>query len=379
MSRKTFIESVGATCTNWQWSWSFINSNERFIVFGAWDRNTEGTKTLIFSKEWQFNAHGKKTKGYPQSREHIRLIENENYKLMTFPMKYSDARKGEDGIGPAKIEGFTPVLSERTLTKIGNAWYAADNSDASSLAEELSPRNPDWSEDEIILALDAYISAKPKDLQKTSREVSALSGLLRKRFQQMGVTGRDTLRNIAGVYMKLQNIKAHDPEYLARGKRGLSAGNQREQRVWEHFAARPAELHACAEQLRLFIRANIQVGDIADDDGMESEGRLLMRVHKTYERSRANRKKKLLHFQKLNNGRVFCECCAFDFERAYGERGRGFIECHHALPVSRLVPNQRLSLSDLRLLCANCHRMIHVSHPWLGVEELAAALETRKS
>ncbi len=40
MSRKEFIESVDATCKNWQWSWSFINETERFIVFGAWDRNT---------------------------------------------------------------------------------------------------------------------------------------------------------------------------------------------------------------------------------------------------------------------------------------------------------------------------------------------------
>ena len=84
MSRKTFIESVGATCKNWQWSWSFINSNEGFIAFGAWDRNTEGTKTLIFSEEWQSSApDGRKPPGYSQSREHIRLIENENYKLMT--------------------------------------------------------------------------------------------------------------------------------------------------------------------------------------------------------------------------------------------------------------------------------------------------------
>jgi len=182
----------------------------------------------------------------------------------------------------------------------------------------------------------------------------------------------------AGVYMKLQNIKAHDTEYPARGKRGLSSGNQREQQVWKDFTARPAELHPYAEKLRLFIQANIQVGDIADDDGMESEGRFLTRVHKSYERSSANRQKKLRDFQKLNNGRLFCECCAFDFERTYGKRGRGFIECHHAPPVSRLVPNQRLSLSDLRLLCANCHRMIHASRPWLSVEELAAALKTRK-
>ena len=89
-----------------------------------------------------------------------------------------------------------------------------------------APRNPDWEEDELVLALDAYLSAKPHDLQKNSPEVAELSTLLRKRFDQMGVVGEHTLRNIAGVYMKLQNLKAHDPEYLARGKRGLAAGHR---------------------------------------------------------------------------------------------------------------------------------------------------------
>lgn len=138
MSRKEFIESVGATCKNWQWSWSFINETKRFIIFGAWDRNTEGQKTLIFSDDWKFNALGKQNQGYKQSRDHIRLIEEDGFKLMTFPMKYSDARKDADGTGPAKIEGFTPILSERVLKRIGNSWYADDNSDSSTLAEEIS-------------------------------------------------------------------------------------------------------------------------------------------------------------------------------------------------------------------------------------------------
>jgi 5-methylcytosine-specific restriction protein A len=44
MSRKVFIESCGATCRNWQWSWSFVNESKRFVVFGVWDRrrNREG-------------------------------------------------------------------------------------------------------------------------------------------------------------------------------------------------------------------------------------------------------------------------------------------------------------------------------------------------
>ncbi len=57
---------------------------------------------------------------------------------MTFPMQYSDAKREDDDTGPAKIGGFTPKLTQKTLTKVGNAWYAADSSSDIPLAEELS-------------------------------------------------------------------------------------------------------------------------------------------------------------------------------------------------------------------------------------------------
>lgn len=51
-TRKAFIESLGATCRNWTWSWSFINERERKIIFGAWDINTSGGRALILSDDW---------------------------------------------------------------------------------------------------------------------------------------------------------------------------------------------------------------------------------------------------------------------------------------------------------------------------------------
>jgi len=136
MSRKTFIESRGATCNNWNWSWSFINESKRFIIFGAWDRLTKGRNAMIFSEDWKLTAQNQKSKGYSQSREHIRLIEEEGYRLMTFPMEPTED-SWQDG-ATAKIKRFTPVLTEKTLTRIGAVWYAADPDATISLAEELA-------------------------------------------------------------------------------------------------------------------------------------------------------------------------------------------------------------------------------------------------
>ena len=126
MSRKQFIESHGATCRHWQWSWSFINKKDKTIIFGAWDRMTEGNRCRIFSEGWQTNEKGRKLPGYEQSREHIRLIEEKGYQLKTFTQIYSDANKDKDGIGPAKIGGIIPKLTVKSLKREGSEWYASD-------------------------------------------------------------------------------------------------------------------------------------------------------------------------------------------------------------------------------------------------------------
>lgn len=52
-------------------------------------------------------------------------------------MVYSEANKDEDGIGPAKIEGFIPELTAKVLKKIGGNWYASDDAIGNILPEEI--------------------------------------------------------------------------------------------------------------------------------------------------------------------------------------------------------------------------------------------------
>jgi hypothetical protein len=102
------------------------------------------------------------------------------------------------------------------------------------------------------------------------------------------------------------------------------------------------------------------------------EGQPVLVQHVRRERSRRLRRKKI---EGAAAGGLRCEACGFDFSAAYGTRGAGFIECHHLIPVSELDPATPTSLDDLALLCANCHRMVHVRRPWLDVEGLKALLD----
>jgi 5-methylcytosine-specific restriction endonuclease McrA len=77
-----------------------------------------------------------------------------------------------------------------------------------------------------------------------------------------------------------------------------------------------------------------------------------------------------------------CRVCGFDFEIAYGDLGRGYIECHHLNPLSERSEQEwdeslKSSIADVAVLCANCHRMVHRRRPALSLDELKTAITER--
>ncbi|MBQ2616675.1 MAG: HNH endonuclease [Synergistaceae bacterium] len=77
----------------------------------------------------------------------------------------------------------------------------------------------------------------------------------------------------------------------------------------------------------------------------------------------------------LKGKQLKCEVCGFDFEKAYGKLGAGYIEVHHKKPVSEGVRMTDLN-NDLAMLCSNCHRMIHRGRDhMITVEELKGIVD----
>lgn len=70
---------------------------------------------------------------------------------------------------------------------------------------------------------------------------------------------------------------------------------------------------------------------------------------------------------------TICAVCGFSFEQEFGEIGKDYIEVHHLKPVAQFASSPvRIvnPIADLRPVCANCHRMLHMRNPPLSVEEL---------
>lgn len=125
MSRAEFMRSMGATCKNDYWSWSFIDETNKRIIFGAWEdlRSADGKKVLILSQNWRVDADGYKKPGFSQSIEHIEKILYEGYRLYTFSQtRHEKTTAG----GSARIKHFERKIVPKYLTKKDGDWYATD-------------------------------------------------------------------------------------------------------------------------------------------------------------------------------------------------------------------------------------------------------------
>jgi len=232
-------------------------------------------------------------------------------------------------------------------------------------------RNPTWQRDELILALDLYFRLGRRVPDDTDSEVVALSELLNALPIHSDRPDEQRFRNPNGVALKLANFRA-----LEQPGRGMSRGGRGDREVWDEFASETAQLRSLADSIRrgyALAEAAPSVAVAEDEDESEfPEGRIIYRLHRARERNRALVKRKKDQIRKAGQP-LACEVCRFDFGMTYGSLGDGYIECHHAIPLSE-AGESTTRLADLLLVCANCHRMIHRKRPWLTVDGIRRLL-----
>jgi len=93
----------------------------------------------------------------------------------------------------------------------------------------------------------------------------------------------------------------------------------------------------------------------------------------SYERNPKARQLCVKHWQAI------CAVCRLDFEKLYGEIGKGFIHVHHLTPVSKIGKTYQIDpIKDLIPVCPNCHSMLHRQEPPLTIEELIKIMKQEK-
>ena len=105
--------------------------------------------------------------------------------------------------------------------------------------------------------------------------------------------------------------------------------------------------------------------DYPEDDDKLYEGALVKVMANKYERNQKARK------ECVAKKGYKCLVCGCDFEKAYGEIGKGFIHVHHVVPISSIGQEYELNVdTDLVPVCPNCHYMMHRKDPPYTVEEM---------
>ena len=173
----------------------------------------------------------------------------------------------------------------------------------------------------------------------------------------------DTYRNPSGVKMKLMNFKS-----IEFPGNGLKHSSSLDRIIYYEFVSDKERLARIADKIVESISNGKQIEIAYEDEGF-IEGAILEKQHKYKERNpKVVRAKKALVLKE--KGYLQCEACDFIFKDKYGEIGDGYIECHHIVPLADIDVQKETKISDLALVCANCHRMLHRKKPMVAVQEL---------
>jgi 5-methylcytosine-specific restriction protein A len=232
--------------------------------------------------------------------------------------------------------------------------------------------NPDWTRDETILALALYFESGKTIPSRHDPRVIELSELLRSLPYHLSASKKASFRNPDGVGFKLQNL--HN---VATGK-GLGNVSQMDRRIWAEFGSRPDEIKRLAELLRAGITAVEATQELIDADNEPEfyEGRLLTQLHRRRERN-PNLRKRLLASRR-RSGKLACDLCRCPSSTRDPVFEDAAFEVHHTIAISLGV--ERITrLSDVALLCANCHRLVHrvisIKRCWLSIDECRRILD----
>jgi predicted HNH restriction endonuclease len=105
--------------------------------------------------------------------------------------------------------------------------------------------------------------------------------------------------------------------------------------------------------------------DIEDESEDLFEGAKKQTTVNAYERSSQARKECIEYYG------YKCQICDFDFEKVYGDIGKGFIHVHHIVDISTIGENYKIDpIKDLIPVCPNCHAMLHKRKPAYSIKEI---------
>lgn len=290
-------------------------------------------------------------------------------------------------------EEFEEILrATRELPEVAPLWKSPDHAqerrewaslfgstepgeDAAATPEAAhKAASEEWLRDELILTLDFHMRHRSAPMGAASAEIQELAHTLGAVRAALDEPRPERARDAAAVWRKVDEFRRID-ERAARGKAPGPASSP-EEAVWIEFGREPARLAEVAAAIRACLDARgAQPGawPPEPEEQFGEEGRLLSGLHRYRERDATLSRRKKEQVLR-DTGKLACEACELDSAKKYGKPGIG-LEAHHLEPLHTLATPKAPRLSDVALLCATCHRVLHAHRPWLTVPRLRELLD----
>jgi 5-methylcytosine-specific restriction protein A len=224
--------------------------------------------------------------------------------------------------------------------------------------------NPKWTREEVILALELYLECRPRIPSASDPRVKALSETLRAFPHHSAAARKASFRNADGVAFKLQNLRQVDT--------GLGLGNisQTDRSVWEELGSSQNRVKELAALIRAGLDTLNEVRESHAEYEAFAEGRVVTETHLRRER-RPELRTRLIELRKKKD-RFVCEICGKKPDVLDDILAESIYEAHHVIPLA-IGDERSTRVSDMALLCACCHRLIHkaIAHQkrWISIPE----------
>ena len=192
---------------------------------------------------------------------------------------------------------------------------------------------------------------------------------------------QDRLQAISNDWSEIEEIRAHDARLAqAIDDHGLAVRKAVNSRSIRTMADRMISAKtttfghtnagSATKLIETFVKPAVEAERIVG-----REGRLLVRMHVYKERDRKFARMVRKHYKELNGGRLVCHACGCVPTETYGPLGDSCIEAHHKIPIEQLQPDSVTQVSDMAMLCASCHRLVHSKKSCLTVEQVSELIQ----
>jgi 5-methylcytosine-specific restriction enzyme A len=227
--------------------------------------------------------------------------------------------------------------------------------------------NPDWTREELVLALDLYFNLDQGQMHKDNPDVIRVSNELRSLNIHKEIPDPKKFRNPSGISRRLGNFKNMDSNYIGEG---LSNSGKLAKEIFIEFSQHRDKLRNEAGLIKqLYIKPETGNKLIAEEERYNYKSEFLFNFHKNRETDPLiNKIKKEMVL--LTSSSLKCEVCGFDSVAFFGEFGNDLLEIHYTKELKSEPGLEQSSMEDFIIVCSNCHKVLDSKYGIINANDL---------